>query len=88
MVGISLGGLQRVHGFVINNCVATTLLEEHKSEELYEYVFKFVTNAALEKGALPFDDVQTPYTREESKSGKFESSDFGYKTAVYCCQIK
>lgn len=88
MVGISLGGLQRVHGFVINNCVATTLLEEHKSEELYEYVFKFVTNAALEKGALPFDDVQTPYTREESKSGKFESSDFGYKTAVYCCHIK
>ena len=88
MVGISLGGLQRVHGFVINNCIATTLLDEHKSEELYEYVFKFITNAALEKGALPFDDIQTPFTKENSKSGKFDSSEFGYKTSVFSCHIK
>jgi hypothetical protein len=88
MVGISLGGLQSVHGFVINNCVATTLLDEHKNEELYEYVFKFVTNAALEKGALPFDDIQTPFERESSKSGKFDSSEFGYKTAGFSCQMK
>lgn len=88
MVGISLGGLQRVHGFVINNCVTTTLLNGHESEELYQYVFKYVTNAALEKGALPFDDIQTPFTKESSKSGKFDSSTFGYKTAGFSCQIK
>jgi len=88
MVGISLGGLQRVHGFVINNCVATTLLNEHKSEELYAYIFKFVTNAALEKGALPFDDIQTAYANEQSKSGSFDSKDFGYKTAAYACHVK
>jgi len=88
MVGISLGGLQRVHGFVINNCVTTTLLNEHENEELYQYVFKYVTNAALEKGALPFDDIQTPFTKENSKSGTFDSSIFGYKTAGFSCQIK
>ncbi len=88
MVGISLGGLQRVHGFVINNGVTTTLLEEHQSEEVYQYVFKFVTNAALDKGALPFDDVQTPFANENSKSGKFDSAKLGYKTAVFSCQIK
>jgi len=88
IVGISLGALQRVHGFVINNCVTTTLLNDHRSEELYQYVFKFVTNTALVKGALPFDDIQTPYARESSKSGKFDSADFGYKTAVFSCQIK
>ena len=88
MVGISLGALQRVHGFVINNCVATTLLDEHKSEELYEYVFKFITNAALEKGTLPYDNVQLPFDRESSKSGKFDSSEFGYKTSVFSCHIK
>ncbi len=88
MVGISLGALQRVHSFVINNCVTTTLLDAYKSEDLYEYVFKFVTNAALEKGAVPFDDVQTPFVKESSKSGNFDSADFGYKTAVFSCQIK
>lgn len=88
MVGISLGALQRVHGFVINNDVATTLFNEHKTEELYQYVFKYVTNAALEKGALPLDSTQTPFTKESSKSGKFDSSEFGYKTAGFSCHIK
>ena len=64
------------------------MFDEHKTEELYQYAFKFVTNAALAKGALPMDDVQTPYVREESKSGKFDSSEFGYKTAVFACHIK
>ncbi len=88
LVGISLGGLQRVHGFVINNCVVTTMFDEHKSEELYRYAFQYVTNAALEKGALPFDDVQTPYVTGEGRSGEFDSKEFGYKTAVFSCQIK
>jgi len=88
MVGISLGGLQRVHGFVINNCVVTTLYKEHETEELYQYVFKFVTNDALAKGALPFDDVQTPFTQEHSKSGRFDSAEFGYQTAVFSCGIQ
>jgi len=88
MAGISLGGLQRVHGFVINNCVTTTLSEEHASEELYRYVFRFVTNAALAKGALPFDDIQTPYASESARSGMFDSAEFGYRTAVFCCHVK
>ncbi len=88
MVGLSLGGLQRVHGFVINNCVVTTMFDEHKREELYQYAFKFVTNAALEKGALPFDDVQTPSVGESGRSGKFDSKEFGYKTAAFACHIK
>ncbi len=88
MIGISLGGLQRVHGFVINNCVTTSLRKEHESEELYQYIFKFVTNTAITKGALPFDDVQTPYSKAGSKSGNFDSGIFGYKTAVFHCQLK
>lgn len=88
IVGISLGGLQRVHGFVINNCVATSTFEEHQSEALYQYAFKFVTNAALEKGALPMDDIQTPYVQESGKSGTFDSTALGYKIATCCCQLK
>ena len=88
LIGVSDGGLQNAHGFVINNCVVTSVLREYETEELYQYAFKFVTNAALEKGALPFDDIQTPFERESSKSGKFDSSEFGYKTAGFSCQIK
>ena len=88
MVGISLGALQRVHGFVINNNVVTTLTDEHKTEELYRYVFQFITNAALEKGALPLDSTQTPFERESSKSGQFDSAALGYQTAGFSCQIK
>lgn len=88
LVGISNGGLQRSHGFVINNCIVTSLLPEYENEELYQYVFKYVTNAALEKGALPVDDTQTPNTAEENRSGKFNSTELGYRTITNACIIK
>ena len=88
LIGISDGGLQNAHGFKINNCIVTSLLPEYEGEELYRYVFKFVTNAALEKGALPIDDTQTPNTPTENKSGEFNSTELGYKTVTYACNLK
>ncbi|MBQ8164029.1 MAG: helix-turn-helix transcriptional regulator [Clostridia bacterium] len=88
LIGISDGALQRTHGLVINNCIVTSLLAEHESEELYKYAFKFVTNAALENGALPVDDTQTPNTPIENKSGAFNSEELGYKASVFACLIK
>lgn len=88
LIGVSDGGLQSAHGFVINNCVVTTALPEYETEELYQYAFKFVTNAALEKGALPIDDTQTPNTPDENKSGVFNSTDLGYKTVTNVCILK
>ena len=88
MIGVSNGGLQKAHGFVINNCVVTSVLHEYETEELYQYAFKFVTNAALEKGALPVDDTQTPNTPNENKSGAFNSTDLGYQTITNVCRLK
>ena len=88
LIGISNGGLQNAHGFVINNCVVTSVLPEYETEELYQYAFKFVTNAALEKGALPVDDTQTPNTPEKNKSGAFNSTDLGYKTVTNVCILQ
>ncbi len=88
LVGVSHGGLQRTHGFVINNCVATSFLPEYESEELYQYAFKLVTNAALEKGALPVDDAQTPSASGSHRSGNFNSTDLGYRTVTNVCVIK
>ena len=88
LIGISDGALQNAHGFVINNCVATTVFREYESEALYQYAFKFVTNAALEKCALPVDDTQTPNTPDKNKSGAFNSTDLGYRTITNVCIIK
>ena len=88
LIGVSDGGLQNAHGFVINNSVVTSVLHEYETEELYQYAFKFVTNAALEKGALPVDDTQTPNTPAENKSGVFNSTDLGYKTITNVCCLK
>ena len=88
LIGVSDGGLQNVHGFVINNCVVTSVLHEYETEELYQYAFKFVTNAALEKGALPVDDTQTPNTPNENKSGIFNSTELGYQTITNVCILK
>ena len=88
LIGVSDGGLQNAHGFVINNCVVTSVLREYETEELYQYAFKFVTNAALEKGALPIDDTQTPNTPNENKSGIFNSTELGYQTITNVCILK
>ena len=88
LIGMSDGGLQRVHGFVINNCIVTSAFPEYETEELYQYAFKFVTNAALEKGALPIDDVQIPNTPAEHRSGAFNSTDLGYLTITDVCILK
>ena len=88
LIGISDGGLQNAHGFVINNCVVTSVLREYETEKLYQYAFKFVTNAALEKGALPVDDTQTPNTPNENKSGIFNSTELGYQTITNVCILK
>ena len=88
LIGVSDGGLQNAHGFVINNCVVTSVLREYETEKLYQYAFKFVTNAALEKGALPVDDTQTPNTPNENKSGMFNSTELGYQTITNVCILK
>ena len=88
LIGVSEGGLQNAHGFVINNCVVTSVLHEYETEELYQYAFKFVTNAALEKGALPVDDTQTPNTPIKNKSGVFNSTELGYQTITNVCNLK
>ena len=87
MIGFTNGDLMRPNGFVINFNITTNLKPEYKTEELYQYAFKFVTNAALEKGALPIDNCQTP-AETSAKSGTFDSTEFGYRLAVCTCSIK
>lgn len=88
MIGLSIASLQYARGFTVNNCIYTYFVDGSESEDLYVYAYKYVTDWALEKGALPFDDVQTPHTPENKRNGKFNSSDLGYKTSVCACGLK
>lgn len=80
MIGISLGALQSIHGFTLNNCIETSILKEYESEALYRYAFQFVTNAARSFGALPFDDIQC--NDGHRKYGDFSSVDLGYEIVM------
>ena len=88
MIGFSIASLQYAHGFTVNNCVYTYFLDDCATDELYVYAFKFVTNWALEKGAMPFDDVQTLHSKENERCGKFNSTDLGYKPSLCVCMLK
>ncbi len=86
LVGISFGGLQCVHGFTVNNCVETSLLNAYESEKIQKYAFQFVTNAAILAGALPFDDIRC--NEHTNPSATFNSVDLGYEIVLKSCTLR
>ncbi len=86
LVGLSQGALQRAHGFVVNNCVETGFADGYASEELYRCAFQFVTNAALDRGALPIDDIQ--YPGGVSRCGMFDAVELGYEVVLYNVELQ
>lgn len=91
LIGYSCGGLQSANGFTVNICTQTVVDDEHRTDELFKYTFMFMTNAALEKGALPVDIVLTPGSVAMQQYGSFSSRDFGYRLAnrrvVICYKV-
>ncbi|MBQ8288670.1 MAG: helix-turn-helix transcriptional regulator [Clostridia bacterium] len=77
LIGLAFGGFQETHAFVVNNCVYTAL-SPGEDESIYRYVFQFMTNEALKRGAVPFDDIQ--YQGSEAACGAFDSAQMGYET--------
>ena len=87
MVGCAEGRLQRANGFVVNNEIATMPDPEYREEEIYRYMFSYITNEALKRGALPIDTSHTPATPLSERRGQFDSEEFGYRTASFSCKI-
>ena len=69
-------GIDEVHGFRLNNCCAIRFKNGRENNELYETIFKFVTNDILSKGVLPFDDIQ--HGEYAKTHGNFTSENLGY----------
>ncbi len=86
MIGHTLGCLQKVRGLGINNGIVTDLLPEYDTEELRKYAFEFVTNAALDAGVLPLDDIQC--NLDATLPGQFNSTDMGYEIVLKRCALR
>lgn len=77
LIAVAGCGIDEVHGMKLNNCCTIRFADGKENENLYRTIFAFVTNDILNKGALPFDDIQHgDYARTH---GNFTSADYGYE---------
>ncbi len=93
LIGIGCGDLLSVRGLVFNDSITVNRLrQEFRTEEVYRFIFKAMTDLALDKGALPFDSIQCnpnvpEHGRFSKKYGNFNSLDLGYEVAAYDYQL-
>lgn len=68
--------IEEVHGLRLNNCCNIRFAEDKATDELYRGIFSFVVNDVMEKGVLPFDDLQ--HGKYAETHGGFSSADVGF----------
>lgn len=76
LLAISYDCPQLVHGFKLNNCIQSTRLPETPDEAI-EYLYMFATNSVIERGCIPFEDIQ--FGDYAKSHGNFTAYDLGFK---------
>jgi len=76
LLSISYDGLQSTHGFCINNCVSTPNLPGTPNDAI-KYLYLTATNAAIEKGYIPFEDTQ--FDKYAKEHGEFDAFELGFE---------
>lgn len=69
-------GIDEAHGFAVNNCCNIRFTERKATDSLYRKIYEYVTNDIVNKGILPFDDLQ--HGDYASSHGDFTSQDVGF----------
>lgn len=77
LIAVAGCGIDEVHGVRLNNCCAIRFSDGKENDQLYQVIFKFITNDILLKGALPFDDIQ--HGEYAKTHGNFTSTEAGYR---------
>ena len=77
LIAVAGCGIDEVHGVRLNNCCAIRFSDGKENDQLYQVIFKFITNDILLKGALPFDDIQ--HGEYAKTHGNFTSTEVGYR---------
>ena len=76
LLAISYDAPENVHGFCLNNCVHTPNLPNTPNGAI-KYLYLTATNAAIEKGYIPFEDAQfDEYAKEH---GGFDAFELGFE---------
>ena len=76
LLAISYDAPENVHGFCLNNCVHTPNLPNTPNGAI-KYLYLTATNAAMEKGYIPFEDAQfDEYAKEH---GGFDAFELGFE---------
>lgn len=76
LLAISYDCLQSTHGFCLNNCVSIPNLPDTPNDAI-KYLYLTATNAAMEKGYIPFEDTQLDkYAKEH---GGFDAFELGFE---------
>lgn len=85
LIAVAGGWIDDVHGFCLNNCCNICFADGKATDELYQAVFAYVVNSVLDKGIIPFDDLQHGLYALEH--GSFSAVDMGFTTVNYRYEI-
>lgn len=69
-------GIDEVHGFKLNDCCNIRFADGKGTDEMYYNIFAFVVNDIMDKGVLPFDNLQ--YDEYAKTHGGFIACDVGF----------
>ncbi len=76
LIAVAGCGIPEVHGLRLNDCCSIRFADGKATDDLYRAVFSFVVNDVMDKGVLPFDDLQHgEYARSH---GGFTAGDMGF----------
>lgn len=78
LIAIAGCGIDEAHGFKLNNCCNIRFADGKATNEMYFNIFAFVVNDIIDKGLLPFDDLQ--YGEYAKSHGGFSANDVGFTT--------
>lgn len=76
LIAIASCGIDEAHGFKLNDCCHIRFADGKATNEMYYNIFAFVVNDILNKGILPFDDLQ--HGDYAKLHGGFTAGDVGF----------
>lgn len=85
LIAIAGGWIDDVRGLRINNCCNIRFADGKATDALCRAVFAYVTNDLLDKGILPFDDIQ--HGEYAQTHGNFTSADMGFTTVNWRYEV-
>ena len=80
LIAVAGCGIDEVKGLRLNNCCSIRFADGKATDALYREIFSFVVNDVVDKGILPFDDLQ--YGEYARTHGNFTAADMGFETVT------